>query len=126
MAQYSLYSADVPLNPINQSSHISQSSLAAGSAAVRADDLKRVKYAELAASANYIFELVAIETLGTWGASALSICSEIGGRVATRTGDIRAFAFLKQRLSIAVQKGNAAAVIGTSPLGDVSLLGDPS
>ena len=102
-------------------SHISQSSSAAGSVAVRAENLKREKYAELASSQNYIFDPIAIETLGTWGPSALSICSEIGGRVATRTGDIRAVTFLKQRLSIAVQKGNAAAVIGTWPLGDMNL-----
>ena len=100
---------------------IVKSSSAAGSAAVRAEDLKRAKYAELTSSANYIFEPIAIETLGAWGPSALSICSEIGGRVATRTGDIRAVTFLKQRLSIAVQKGNAAAVIGTWPLGDMTL-----
>ena len=89
--------------------------------AVRAENLKREKYAELASSQNYIFESIAIETLGAWGPSALSICSEIGGRVATRTGDIRAVTFPKQRLSIAVRKGNAAAVIGTWPLGDMNI-----
>jgi hypothetical protein len=94
------------------------SSQAAGSAAERAEALKQTKYAELVASGDFIFAPIAIETLGAWGPSALSICAEIGGRIATQTGDLRSFAFLRQRMGIAVQKGNAAAVIGTFPQGD--------
>ena len=40
--------------------------------------------------------------------SALAICAEIGGRPAALTRDAGSFAFLRQRLGIAVQKGNAA------------------
>ena len=99
-------------------SHLRQSSLAAGSAAVKAEALKNIKYAELASSGDFIFAPIAIETLDAWGPSALSLCAEIGGRSANLTGDVRALSFLKQRLSLAVQKGNAAAVVGTHPLGD--------
>jgi len=35
-----------------------------------------------------------------------------------RTGEVRSLAFLRQRLGIAVQRGNAAAVIGTIPWED--------
>jgi hypothetical protein len=100
-------------------SHLNLSSQAAGSAAERAEGLKQSKYAELVASGDFIFAPISVETLGSWGPSALSICAEIGGRIASHTGDLRSFAFLKQRLGIAIQKGNAAAVIGTYPQGDI-------
>ena len=56
---------------------------------------------------------VGIETLGSWGPSALDVTAEIGRRIARCTGDVRSTAFLRQRLDIAIQKGNAAAVHGT-------------
>ena len=56
---------------------------------------------------------IAIETLGAWGPAAQEICGDIGGRIARVTGDLRSTSFLKQRLDIAIQRGNAAAVLGT-------------
>src|SRR5580693_3679931 len=95
-------------------SHLNHSSMAAGSAAVLAEINKRTKYAALS-DADYIFTPIAIETLGAWGPAAISICAEVDGRITSLTGDIRAGAFLRQRLDIAVQRGNAAAVVGTLP-----------
>ena len=100
-------------------SHLDQSSLATGSAASSAESRKRSKYAELSSSGNYIFAPIAIETLGAWGPCALEICADLGGRIAQHTGDARATAFLKQRLDIAIQRGNAAAVVGTLAEGNV-------
>ncbi len=60
---------------------------------------------------------IAIETLGAWGPSALDISAEIGGRIPRSTGDVRSMAFLRQRLDIAIQNGNAAAVHGTMAVG---------
>ena len=96
-------------------SHLRQSSLVAGSAAAGAEARKNSKYAELVSAADLLFTPVAIETLGTWGPSALSLCADIGGRTASLIGDLRATSFLKQRLALAVQRGNAAAVVGTHP-----------
>ena len=56
---------------------------------------------------------IAIETLGTWGEEGLAFVNEVGRRIAADTGDKRATSFLKQRLAMAVQRGNAAAVLGT-------------
>ena len=75
-------------------------------------------YADLAASGDLIFAPVAIESLGVWGPSALDICAEIRSRIATKTGDPRFLSFLKQRLSVAIQRGNALAVTGTVPWGN--------
>ena len=47
------------------------------------------------------------------GPCALEFCADLGGRIALHTGDARATAFLKQRLDMAIQRGNAAAVVGT-------------
>ena len=93
--------------------HLNQSSLARWSAASAAESRKRSKYAELSSSGNYTFSSIAIETLGAWGPCALEICADIGGRIARHTGDARATAFLKLRLDIAIQRENAAAVVGT-------------
>ena len=56
---------------------------------------------------------MAIETMGTWGACGLAFINEVGRRIAAVTGDTRSTAFLKQRLALAVQRGNAASVLGT-------------
>ena len=95
-------------------SHLSHSSMAAGSAAVLAETNKRTKYAALSES-TYIFAPVAIRDSRGMGTSCSVSLRRGGGRIATLTGDIRAGAFLRQRLNIAVQRGNAAAVVGTHP-----------
>ena len=64
-------------------------------------------------SGNYAFVPIAIETLGAWGPCALEFCEDLGGRIARYTGDARATAFLQQRLDMAIQRGNAATVVGT-------------
>jgi hypothetical protein len=94
-------------------SHLNRSATASGSAAVMAEVKKRTKYGELANSGNYDFVPVAVETLGSWGPAAEQITAEIGGRIARLTGDLRSTAFLRQRISVAIQKGNAAAIQGT-------------
>lgn len=99
-------------------SHLLQSSREAGSAAAGAETRKVSKYRAIMASGDYIFTPVAIETLGTWGQEANSLCQEIGARLARETGDLRSTAFLRQRISLAVQRGNAASVLGTMPQED--------
>jgi len=102
-------------------SHVSQSANAAGAAAMSAEQKKRAKYAQLVASGSVLFSAVAIETLGTWGVSASELCRDIGARLSALTGDPRAHLFLVQRLGIAVQRGNAAAVAGTFSTQDMLL-----
>ena len=72
---------------------------------------KSAKYAAL--SIAHEFVPVAIETLGTWGSAAITFVNELGRRISAVTGDQRAISFLKQRLEMAVQRGNDAAVLGT-------------
>ena len=59
---------------------------------------------------------IRIETLGPMGEEAAAFFADVGQRIATATGEPRSKSFLMQRLSIAVQQGNAACVLGTVPM----------
>ena len=51
--------------------------------------------------------------MGSWGAGAKSFLMDVGNRVKRATENLRAMEYLRQRVSIEIQRGNAAAVIGT-------------
>ena len=76
-----------------------------------AEQRKRTKYFSLAA--RYHFVPIAIETLGSFGDEAMQFLRDVGRRVAAETGEPRSLQFLLQHVSVAVQRGNAACVIGT-------------
>jgi len=92
-------------------SHVQQSARQAGSAAVSAEGVKCAKYASLAVAHQFV--PVAIETLGSMGPAGFKFISELGKRISAVSGDPRETAFLKQRLSLAVQRGNAVSILGT-------------
>ena len=56
---------------------------------------------------------IAIETAGTWDDMAIELVQEIGRRTTVITQDIRETVFLFQRLSIALQRGNAVSFLNT-------------
>ena len=85
--------------------------MAAGSVAEAAEFRKLLKYASLIPA--FDFAPVAIETLGAWGPGAVALAKDLGGRITSISGDPRATFFFRQRLDVAVQRGNAAAVRGT-------------
>ena len=94
-------------------SHISQSASLAGSVCASAEANKKKKYSSL--SASYIFVPIAVETLGPWGPEADSFVSELGHRLSAKTGDHRSGAFLRQKISVAIQRGNATCILGSFP-----------
>ena len=63
-----------------------------------------------------MFKPVAVETLGVPGDEALTFLKDLGHRITAVTAEPRSLQFLMQRISVAVQRGNAACVIGTVPL----------
>jgi len=99
-------------------SYLARTSSVAGAAAARAEQLKRNKYSNLAKSDDIQFVPIAIESLGPWGVEATDLIAQIGSRLARHTGDPRALPFLRQRIGLAVQRGNAASVSGTSRASD--------
>jgi len=56
---------------------------------------------------NNTFYPFAMETAGTWHEMAIELTQEIGRRITTITEDTRETTFLFQRLSMALQRGNA-------------------
>ena len=78
-------------------------------AADTSESRKRAKYKELCE--DYIFEPVAVETLGGIGRSSFKFLQQVGHRLQESTGDQRASVLLLQRLSVAVQKGNAGCIL---------------
>jgi hypothetical protein len=93
-------------------SMVNQSRLKAGLAAAKAEKQKRDKYADL--PHHLLFVPVAVETFGVFGRAAKAFFAEIGRRLADATRDPRAGTFLRQRLSLDIQRGNAASIRGTS------------
>jgi hypothetical protein len=76
-----------------------------------AEDRKRMKYNTL--STLYMFVPVAVETMGALGEEASDFLHDLGKRIERVSGERRATEYLLQRISVAVQRGNAAAVLGT-------------
>jgi hypothetical protein len=76
--------------------------------AASAEEKKGSKYQGL--ERDYIVQPIAVETLGGLGPSTLAFLVELGRRIATSSGNQRAAEFLRQRIGIAVQAGNAACV----------------
>ena len=56
-----------------------------------------------------------IAVKGSRGHQAIELVQEIGRRIADITADSRETTFLFQRLSVAVQRGNAVSFLGTFP-----------
>ena len=83
-------------------SHVINSAYTAGSAAALAEVKKTTKYTDI--SRSHIFVPLAFETMGTWGYQCRAFINELGRRITLVTGDERETTFLKQRLSVAIQR----------------------
>ena len=59
---------------------------------------------------------VAMETLGSIVQMDMQFIKDLGSRIIDVTGDKRAKSYF-QRLGMAVQRGNAASIMGTVPSG---------
>jgi hypothetical protein len=96
-------------------SHVSQTAHHPGAAASSAEAGKKRKYKFL--EDRFHFVPIAIETLGVYGPEARIFIDALGERLKRVSGDGRSLAFLKQRISIAIQRGNTASILGTLPGG---------
>jgi len=83
-----------------------------GSSQASAAELNKIaKYSDIIAGANFV--PFVIETSGVWGEQAICLVKELGRRMAEVNTEPRSTMFLHQRLSVAVQCGNAACSLGT-------------
>jgi len=87
-------------------SYLEASSREAGAAAKLAASNKMVKYAGLSSQGEFV--PIAGESPGPINRDALQYLSELGSwRLVETTGDVRASAFLFQRISVVVQRFNS-------------------
>ena len=87
-----------------------QATTEAGCVAANAEERKSGKYSYL--SPTYLFQPVAIESSGALGPTTYIFLRELGKLVFQESGEANSTSHLLQRLSIAVQRGNAVAVMG--------------
>jgi len=102
---------DVTVPDTYAESHIGSTVTKPGAAAQKTEQIKIDKYSKLASA--HIFYPFAIETAGTWHEMAIELTQEIGRRITTITEDTRKTTFLFQRLSVALQRGNAVSFHNT-------------
>jgi len=93
--------------------HIANSSKSLGFAACEAKTKKINKYAALCH--DYHFVPVGVETTGVLGKHATKFFKILGHKLKLATGEPRSSSFLLQRLSIAIQRENAASILATHP-----------
>ena len=91
-------------------SHVQASSVASGSAAENAEARKTTKYADICHGIDFV--PVAIETSGVWGKD-WALVKELGRRICAVKKEARATIWLRQRISLAIQRGNSFSVLAT-------------
>ena len=88
--------------------HVTNCAVKRGAAAQAAEQRKQLRYAALLT--RYHFEPLAVETTGMLGPTFRKILQELGRRITAETGDTRETCWQQQRISLAVVRGNAAAI----------------
>jgi hypothetical protein len=94
-------------------SHLQATATSSGGAAESSAQLKIRKYHALAGT--HIIMPVSVETFGSWAIESFSFIKELGRRLFIISGDKRETSYLFQRLSVAVQRGNAISCLGSLP-----------
>ena len=82
----------------------------AGAVAADAEYKKTLKYMHF--NSSHCFVLVAVETLGVFGKAARHFFKEVAQCVKLAADDSLAHQYLVERISMDVQRGNAAGVLG--------------
>lgn len=96
-------------------SHLPKTSCEPRAAAEEASKRKHGKYEKIKSS-NFILKVLAFETLGPWCKESISFINDIGSALIKESGEPKAKFFLYQRISLAIQRGNAASIRGTLPI----------
>jgi len=77
---------------------------------------KEEKYVDL--GARYIFDPIAVETLGVYNALARHLLDDLGRRISENTDEARETSFLYQKISILVQRFNDVLLHDSLPATD--------
>ena len=90
-------------------SNISSATNAGPVIADAAENRKRNRYHDI--EVTHIFEPVAYETLGGIGTTSWQFLKELSRRIAIYSRDTKEFQYLRQRIGIAIQRGNASCIL---------------
>jgi len=102
---------DVTIRDTLAPSYLKMSSSKAGSVAEQAERKKHNHYINL--KENHIFTPISFESLGVCGPETKLFMNTLGKLLKKATGEKRALDYLYQKVSIAIQRGNAACILGT-------------
>jgi hypothetical protein len=91
--------------------HVERTSKQSGWAANDAAKRKHAKYLQL--KERYNFVPIAFETLGAWGSEAEGFVVALGKKMERCTGEANSVQYVGQSISMSIQRGNAACVLGT-------------
>lgn len=94
-------------------SYVNKTSIEPGYVAKQAEKYKYTIYNDLMDT--FVFIPIASETSGIIGSIGLALIKKIGSMISRVTHEKRATAYLLQRLSVAIQRGNVASIMGTIP-----------
>ena len=86
-----------------------------GAAASTAETRKKTKYAVICRGVDFV--PVAVETSGAWGKEGWALVKELGRRIGVVKREPRSTEWLRQRISLAIQRGNAYCILATPPTG---------
>ena len=93
-------------------SYLPSAASGVGAVAAAAEEWKKRKYSHL--DQCHLFAPVAIETTGVFGPETMEFLRELGCCIQLVSADHNSTTYLIQRLSVAVQRGNAASVLGSA------------
>ena len=91
------------------STYFSLAAQSGSTVAALAEKRKWDKYRDLAES--YVVQPLAFETLGGVGPATWKFIRELGSHITSQFKDAKQALFLRQRLSVAIQVGNAACIM---------------
>jgi len=102
---------DVTVPDTFAQSHLPNTAIRSCAAADTAASNKTTKYAHLMNT--HIFIPLAVETGGSWNLQAIQFVQDLGRRISEVTNEPMETQYLFQRISMAVQRGNAIAYTST-------------
>ena len=92
-------------------SYLSTLPVEEGSVAKKAEDDKDWKYRSM--TNEFHFVPICVETMGVWGPKGYKFIKEVGKLISDKTKERRSTSFLRQSISMEIQRGNCASILGT-------------
>ena len=84
-----------------------------GAVAALAEERKKAKYIPTFGCL-ILFIPIAVETAGAFGSLTWTFLKNLGCHITWATGEVRSHSYLVERVSMAIQRNDAATVAGTS------------